>query len=89
MSAERRDGHREAVDEFVAIIDNAGAIFTRCKMTDVSETGAQLQIAQTCDVPDRFTLLLLQGSVRRSCEVAWRRDDLLGVTFVPSRIREN
>jgi hypothetical protein len=84
MLSERRESDRDPADEFVAIVvDGTGAIFTRCRMTNVSGAGAQLQIRQRYDIPDKFTLVLMKGAtIRRSCEIAWRRDDLMGVRFV-------
>ncbi len=53
-----------------------------CAVHDVSETGARIETPRPEAVPDRFTLLLTpHGFPRRECQVVWRRNGLLGVTF--------
>ena len=53
-----------------------------CVLSDISETGARIDIDQSKAIPDNFTLLLASnGSARRKCCVVWRKPMQIGVTF--------
>jgi hypothetical protein len=53
-----------------------------CVMSDVSDSGARLDIDESKPIPDQFTLLLtINGSARRKCRVVWRKPRQIGVTF--------
>lgn len=53
-----------------------------CVLSDVSDTGARLDIEDSTAVPDRFMLLLSgTGSARRNCRVIWRQPGQIGVAF--------
>ncbi len=53
-----------------------------CVLSDVSETGARIDIDETKTIPDQFVLLLASnGSARRKCRVMWRKPHQFGVTF--------
>lgn len=56
--------------------------FYSCAITDISNTGACINVDMPELVPDRFVLLLSDnGSARRNCRVVWRRSRQIGVTF--------
>jgi hypothetical protein len=53
-----------------------------CFLSDVSDTGARLEVPYSDKVPDRFLLWLTSnGSARRTCRVVWRKPNQVGVTF--------
>lgn len=53
-----------------------------CLLSDISETGARIEIDDSKIVPDRFPLFLTKnGTARRVCTVVWRKPKQLGVTF--------
>jgi PilZ domain len=53
-----------------------------CVMSDISDSGARLDIDETKTIPDQFTLLLSSnGSARRTCRVVWRKPRQIGVSF--------
>lgn len=53
-----------------------------CFLSDVSDTGARLDVPYSDKVPDRFLLwLTADGSARRTCRVVWRKPQQVGVTF--------
>ena len=53
-----------------------------CVMSDVSDTGARLQVPFPDKVPERFPLwLTVDGSARRTCRVVWRKSREIGVAF--------
>ena len=53
-----------------------------CVLSDISESGARIDIDDSKIVPDRFPLFLSRnGSARRVCNVVWRKPKQLGVSF--------
>jgi hypothetical protein len=53
-----------------------------CFLSDVSDTGARLEVPYSDKVPDRFLLWLTgNGSARRTCRVVWRKPHQVGVAF--------
>jgi hypothetical protein len=53
-----------------------------CVLSDVSDTGARIDIDETKMIADHFTLFLSSnGSARRKCKVVWRKPRQIGVTF--------
>jgi hypothetical protein len=51
-------------------------------ISDVSDTGARLDVDEPDSIPDRFVLLLSKnGKARRLCRVVWRNEHQLGVQF--------
>ena len=53
-----------------------------CVIIDMSETGAQLQVAGEIEVPPEFSLLIGgKADVRRHCYIVWRAGNRMGVQF--------
>ncbi len=53
-----------------------------CVLSDISETGARLDVEDSKAMPDHFRLLLSgTGSARRDCRVIWRGPAQIGVAF--------
>ena len=52
-----------------------------CRIMDISTTGAKID-ALGAELPDRF--ILHTGGHRHAAEVVWRRQTLVGVTFLKS-----
>ncbi len=53
-----------------------------CVLSDISDTGARLDVDDAKALPERFMLLLSgTGSARRSCRVIWRTEGQVGVAF--------
>jgi len=53
-----------------------------CVLSDISETGARVDIDDSKKIPDYFLLLLSRnGSARRKCRVVWRKPRQVGVKF--------
>lgn len=51
-------------------------------LSDISETGARIDIDESVSVPDRFILWLSKkGAALRTCRVVWRTSSQLGVRF--------
>jgi len=53
-----------------------------CVLSDISETGARIDVEDSKIIPDRFPLFLSRaGAARRICKVVWRKPKQVGVTF--------
>lgn len=52
-----------------------------CTVRNVSETGAALEIISPLFIPDRFILSIKSDQIERSCQVVWRKEKRLGVSF--------
>ena len=53
-----------------------------CKLFDVSESGARIEVEDATPIPDQFMLFLSKnGAARRACQVVWRNSNQLGVKF--------
>ena len=56
---------------------------TSCRIVDMSETGAQLEMPAEMNIHDEFILLIgAHTDVRRQCQVIWRSNSRIGVRFV-------
>ena len=62
------------------IVFNAGRSTIDCTVRNLSSAGAKLQVTSVVGIPDTFDLLL-EGSARQPCRVAWRTLKELGVQF--------
>src|SRR5689334_22315234 len=53
-----------------------------CALSDISDSGARIDIDDSEIVPDRFPLFLSgNGAARRVCTVVWRKPKQIGVAF--------
>ena len=53
-----------------------------CALSNISETGARIDVEDGNALPDHFVLwLAANGSARRTCRVVWRKPRQIGVTF--------
>src|SRR5512140_656164 len=53
-----------------------------CVLSDISETGARIDVEDSKIFPDRFPMFLSRnGRARRVCTVVWRKPKQIGVTF--------
>jgi hypothetical protein len=55
-----------------------------CVIRNLSETGAALDVQSPIGIPDDFTLFVNQEETKRSCHVAWRSTNRIGVRFLKS-----
>jgi len=54
----------------------------KCKLIDLSDSGAKLELEDIDGIPDEFSLWLSRrGHPRHSCRLVWRRQDTIGVQF--------
>ena len=53
-----------------------------CLISDVSQTGARIDVGNPNDLPDEFMLFMTRNaSMRRKCQVMWRDGTRIGVHF--------
>lgn len=53
-----------------------------CVVTNISDRGAHINVADSEVLPESFVLLLAEnGATRRQCRVIWRKPRELGIKF--------
>jgi len=53
-----------------------------CVVSDVSQSGARIDVQDSKVIPDHFVLMLSSnGAARRYCRVMWRKPTQIGVQF--------
>lgn len=83
MAAEKRKYGRRVIRYPAQIDAGEGIPLRECTVYDVSEEGAQIQVADPQKLPNEFALLLgYQGSARRRCRLMWRSSTRVGVRFL-------
>src|SRR5579864_5524851 len=54
-----------------------------CMISNVSQSGARIDVRDPSAIPDHFVLMLTSnGSARRFCRVMWREPNQIGVQFM-------
>ena len=77
---ERRQAQRRTTLKGGRIVFNAGRSTIDCTVRNMSSRGAKLLVNSVVGIPDTFDLVL-DGSVKQSCHVTWRRLKEIGVEF--------
>ena len=73
---------RRRVVHYTARVELMPGRTAGCFISDVSDTGARLDVPYSDKVPERFRLWLSgDGSARRTCRVVWRKPRQVGVLF--------
>ena len=81
MFKEKRKTSRRPM-RYTAWIAVEGKPLHGCALSDISQTGAKLDVENAEALPDHFVLLLSRsGRPRRKCRVVWRAPHQLGVEF--------
>lgn len=73
MAKDKRKSVRRPIryTAWVALKDNE---LHGCVLGDISDTGARIDIDESKEIPDEFTLWLSStGTARRVCKVVWRK----------------
>lgn len=52
-----------------------------CTVSNISATGASIEVTNPAETPGRFTLVLEMESIARPCKVVWRKKTRIGVRF--------
>ena len=56
-----------------------------CTVKDMSDSGARLILAGTCEIPAVFDLWIPEQNRRVRARIMWRRLSLVGVAFDPAQ----
>lgn len=81
MKSDKRKSPRRPLrySAWIALDDDKRA---SCLLSDVSDSGARLEVQSNADIPQQFVLLLAQRNApKRYCTVVWRDNNHLGVKF--------
>ena len=81
IPGERRGEYRRSVDMSGVCEFSDTRERMECNVVDITNSGAQLTVPETSSVPDRFKLYVLPLNTILDCQVKWRQDTKLGVSF--------
>lgn len=82
MIDERRKSQRTDVDEMAYI--SAFGSSTRCRIANMSEDGAALDVPDASYIPNCFHLMTERDRLVRSCRIVWIKQNRIGVEFEPA-----
>jgi hypothetical protein len=86
MTKDKRKSRRRPI-RYVAWTAADSGERQSCLLSDMSETGARIDVENAAEVPERFMLLLsANGAARRPCRVVWRTPTQIGVRFELSAV---
>jgi len=81
MPREKRKNRRQPL-RYTAWIALSPTERHGCVVSDVSDSGARIDVQDAKVLPDHFVLMLTStGSARRFCRVMWRKPMQVGVKF--------
>jgi hypothetical protein len=78
--SDRRKELRMPADKDAVIHGVPGRDYITCRVIDVSDGGACLELGPEGTLPDRFDVIL-DFCLSASCKVMWRYQNKLGVAF--------
>jgi len=88
MTKEKRKKPRRAIRYNAWIGISKELPLRGCVVSDISETGAKLELENVGDLPQAFTLLLTgRGQSHRRCHSVWRTERHIGVHFDNVEVR--
>jgi len=79
--SERRRQPRHRTLKAGRIVFNHRFSVISCTVRNLSQGGACLQVPTSIGIPNRFDLTVDPDGLERNCEVAWRSEDRIGVSF--------
>lgn len=78
--SDKRGAQRLPIDHTVFMATGAG-VPLKCRMTDISLTGARITLSDPKMAPQEF-LILFDNGLTRWCQVIWRSKSEIGTKFV-------
>jgi PilZ domain len=81
---DKRRAPRQRTLKGAKIVFKDGAFTYECTVRNLSATGAQLQVAASDGIPNRFQPVFNDRSPTRTCNVVWRSENRVGVVFEPA-----
>jgi hypothetical protein len=85
LRADRRVNPRNQVFKF-GVIQCGSDRRMLSVVKDISLTGARIEVENTLEIPDEFTLTIDGDPFTRACRVAWKKPKQIGVKFRSSRL---
>jgi hypothetical protein len=79
---ERRSEPRPRALKAARLIFNHRSSVMSCTVRNLSSKGAKLIVDSQVGLPNTFELVFEAGGEPRLCQVIWRREGEIGVTFV-------
>jgi hypothetical protein len=79
--AERRQVQRTRVLKGAKIIFNDRASVMDCTVRNLTNLGACAQLASSLGIPQSFDLTFDSGRSNRKCQLIWRTENKLGISF--------
>src|SRR3974390_403455 len=81
MITEKRSARRQPL-RYTAWLAVTAEQRLGCIVSDISDTGARIEVHDSNTIPDYFVLMLSSsGAARRFCRVMWRKPTQIGVKF--------
>jgi hypothetical protein len=77
--AEARKASRSRVMDMALI--RFGEMSVGCVIRNLTDEGAALDVGPQSDIPNEFTLVVMSKKKIYSCNILWRKDRRLGVSF--------
>jgi hypothetical protein len=77
--AEARKASRRRVLDMALI--RFGEMSVSCVIRNLTEVGAALDVGLQSDIPDQFTLIVMAKNKIYSCNIVWRKNRRIGVSF--------
>src|SRR6266702_5881882 len=83
LTADRRTKQRNPTFKFGVI--TFGSDRRLCVVKNISPTGAMIELENTIEIPDEFTLAIEADAFTHVCRVAWKKPKQIAVNFDSSR----
>ena len=78
LAEARKANHHHVLD--MGLI-RFGEMSVGCVIRNLTEAGAALDVGPQSDIPDQFTLIVVAKKKIYSCNVVWRKNRRIGVSF--------
>jgi hypothetical protein len=83
LRADRRTKQRNQTFKFGVI--TFGSDRRLCVVKNISPTGAMIELENTLEIPDEFTLAIEADAFTHVCRAAWKRPKQIAVNYVATR----
>jgi hypothetical protein len=83
LRADQRTKQRNLTFKFGVI--TFGSDRRLCVVKNISPTGAMIELENTTEIPDEFTLAIEADAFTRVCRIAWKKPEQIAVNFDSSR----
>ena len=80
-AAEKRRASRERTNLAARLEFGGGMFGAECLVTQLSSSGARLSLPLDIVLLDILDLIVPERGIRRRARVAWRKDDIVGLSF--------